>query len=1331
MVRIPHPHLPHLSLTQVRLLRLFLLLLVFSGLVLYAVFRSHRFQEMMRRKSERILSEAAGRPVKIGGFDLALVPPAFIVREVSVANDPRGLAGNAFSAAEIELRGIPRITSGRIDLPKIRIVSPRVVYEVFPDGTSNFSSLLASLPRTSGGGVDIRLQEAVIQRGTYRFREWRGKLDILVKDSALVAHSGTFSRVTNATFLCRTVQLKLDAGEVLGFALRADAVLSPGRVHLSRLTLRGQEVQVDATGGIEDLKNPVIALAARTSFTGQALRKYFGVKVPLEGAVKARVSVRIPSGKPFRIRGVFEVPQAHLGPFPMAAKGLIRVDPGGLLIHLPGVEYAGGSLEASVRVVRFNHPPVPVRITVRGRNVDFERFFADLDLPGTGLMARADVDTTLTFGPGGIERANGVGSLLLHPDHGRASAVRGRHALPVAGGGPLLVEDGKILFASIPLVTAGGVELGLDGTLTIGTWVPEFRMQIDAVDLAEVERLADNLYPAIQKVPLTPPLKLGGRGHLTGRFGRSFSDPLVTGQLSAAGFVLRDVLFGEAEADFKVDHNVLTLSPFSARSGGGKLVVTGDFGWGGRLGDHYRLDGLALDLDRWPLEKVLKFLSFDLPLEGPLTGKVPLSGITPAITGAGDVVWGPAKVWGQPFDRVAGLLSFEGDRLRLTRVSGTLGQGAARGNGFYRYDGGYEFDLAAEAFPLEGLAAISEAMPGLEAVATGRLAGKGTIDRPGLTASLSLARAAFRGKPVGREGPVAIVGSLSGEALDGSVSIPGGGRLLLRRTVGKTHLELDVSSLGAFAPLFGVPLDAGLGGSLKVEAELEQAADGAVRDVAGKLAAGQVDVFGKRLDVLGGSFRWDGKSVTLSGLGLREEGSASPAAQPNQITLSGSIATASPMALDLGLEGRFDASFLRTYLPKGEVSGPVVTSLRIGGTADVPTFTGRIVLSGIDFQPEGGGAPLEAITGTLVLTPGRVSTTGLTLRFDGGVELSGNVGLNGLVPDGIRVNAHLTRMKGEPFPGFRSAFSGDLVFLGDSSVKTVRGDLTMLNGIYDQDLKLGIATLLGKVTRTATRAPTSTRFDAVALEVRIEIPASSIEIRNNVARLRASGNLVLRGTWGRPLLFGQVDAEEGGRLTLRGLRYEVLSAKVLFVNTAKIDPFLEVEARTDVKDYRVSVALSGTARRIVPRVSSDPPLSDAQIVSLLTTGEVPTTTAGGVPVSGAATPISTEGSIAQATRELLAGLATDAAASRTRELLKLDRLQVDPVFIGSTFDAPRLTVGKNISPDLSVTYSYKASTNQEQVIQVEYQVSRDAFLQFVRDEQGVYSVDLRIRQRLG
>jgi translocation and assembly module TamB len=403
-------------------------------------------------------------------------------------------------------------------------------------------------------------------------------------------------------------------------------------------------------------------------------------------------------------------------------------------------------------------------------------------------------------------------------------------------------------------------------------------------------------------------------------------------------------------------------------------------------------------------------------------------------------------------------------------------------------------------------------------------------------------------------------------------------------------------------------------------------------------------------------------------------------------------------------------------------------SLHVDGAPEAPLFTGKAVLNGIDFAPAGGGTLVEGLTGTLVFTPGKVSTSGMTLRYDGNVELSGTVGLAGTSLDGVRINAHLDGMKSQPFQGFRTTLTGDLVVLGDTVVRSVRGDLTMVSGRYDQDVILGLSTLLGRFgPGSAGLAPASSPFDAVGLEVRIAIAPAAIEIRNNVARLRADGNLVVRGTWGRPLLFGQVEAEDGGRLTLRGQKYDLLGAKLLFSNPTRIDPFFEVEARTDIKDYRVTVALSGTMSRMTPRFSCDPPLSEAQIISLLTTGDVPTSASSGAPVSS---PVSTEASIAQATRELLTGLATDAAASRTKDFLKLDRLQIDPIFIGSTFDAPRLTVGKNLSPDLSVTYSYKASTNQEQVIQVEYQVSRDAFLQFVRDENGVYSVDLRIRQRL-
>ena len=226
--RIPHPHIPHLLLEHVRVLRLFALLFLFSLLVLYAVFRSARFQDLLRRRAETLLSEALKRKVTIGGFDLALVPPAFLVKDVAVANDPRGLAAPCFAAEEVSLRGIPQVSETRIDLPKVRVIGPRVVFEVFGDGTNNFSSIAAALPKGDGGGRDVRIREAILQKGTIRFREWKAKLDVILTDAALTARSGRFSKTTRVSLGCRRARLKLDDGDVLDLEVGADLVLSPG-----------------------------------------------------------------------------------------------------------------------------------------------------------------------------------------------------------------------------------------------------------------------------------------------------------------------------------------------------------------------------------------------------------------------------------------------------------------------------------------------------------------------------------------------------------------------------------------------------------------------------------------------------------------------------------------------------------------------------------------------------------------------------------------------------------------------------------------------------------------------------------------------------------------------------------------------------------------------------------------------------------------------------------------------------------------------------------------------------------------------------------------------
>jgi len=1330
--RIPHPHIPQLSLEQVRVLRLFALLFLFSVLVLYAVFRSVRFQELLRKRTETLLSEALQRPVTIGGFDLSLVPPAFLVRDVAVGNDPRGLPGPCFAAEEVSLRGIPQVSGERIDLPKVRLIAPRIVFEVFPDGTNNFSSIAAALPKGGGGGRDVRVREAVLQRGTFRFREWKAKLDVILSEAALTARSGRFSRTTRASLGCRRARFKLDDGEVLDLETGIDVVLSPGQVRFRGIRLRGEGFAVDALGGIDDLSNPEVKVLARARMRGEDLDRYFGAGLPLSGPVSAVASLRVPRGGGFRVRGKFEIGDGGMfGPFPMTGEGSIRVDPGGLLAHVSRASFAGGDLEALVQLGRLKGPPLPVQIAVRGTGVDFESFLSDLGLPGTGLMARTDLDLSLTFGPGGAARADGSGLIRLVPAN-VPSAVPGRYALPVSGGGPLLVRDGLIRFPRVPFVTAGGLRATLDGTLRIGTWEPDWELTVDAPDLVEAERLASNFYHAIQGEPLAPPLKLGGAGRLVAKLERSFSDPLISGRLDASPFVLKGVPFGATTADFTVDRSVLVLSPLDARDAGGSLVVNGQVAWGGALGDEYRLTGLVTEADRWPVERILSFLALDLPITGLVTGRLPLEGVTPRVVGSGDLAFEGASLWGQSFDRVEGRLGFESDRLRLSAVRGTLGTGAARLDAELRYaDDGYELEAAAEDLPVERLGALVEDAPGLTGRLTGSVSGRGTLDAPGLRLRAVVADASWRGSAISLpSAPATLEVSIEGGRLEAVVDAPGAARLTARAGEQGTELALQVRSIAAYAGLLGIPEGTAIDGTAALEATLVQDPAGSVTSVRGRFTDLEALLGPHRIFLPAPApFAWSDGRLSWTGVRLaaRRALEGSGALPEGEVSLDGSLETAGEGALSARAVGTVEAGLLTPFLGVESLEGRMAVSATAFGTLDRPVFEGRLELDGVAIVTSPGETPFEGITGTLQLTPGRITTDDLRLRWNGNIGVAGAVTLDGLGMSGLRLNAHLDGVRGEPIPGFRTTVSGDLVLLGDEEVRSARGELVMSRGIYDEDLDLSPQGLLGGRRGAAGSVGEPTRFDDVALEVRIAIPPGAFEVRNNVARVRGSGDLTVRGTFGRPLLLGSIEAGEGGRLELRGLRYDVTKAKLVFVNPARNDPYFELEARTQVKEYAITLGVSGTASRIVPRFSSYPQLPEAQIVSILATGEIPSTTAGSV---GSVSPVSTDQDIVAAARELITGLATDAAASRTKEFLRLDRLQIDPVFVGSTFDAPRLTVAKRLSNELTVTYSYKASTDQEQVLLVEYQISPSAFVQLLRDENGVYSAEVKIRQRL-
>ena len=108
--------------------------------------------------------------------------------------------------------------------------------------------------------------------------------------------------------------------------------------------------------------------------------------------------------------------------------------------------------------------------------------------------------------------------------------------------------------------------------------------------------------------------------------------------------------------------------------------------------------------------------------------------------------------------------------------------------------------------------------------------------------------------------------------------------------------------------------------------------------------------------------------------------------------------------------------------------------------------------------------------------------------------------------------------------------------------------------------------------RRRRRRPIPLRFD-----IEVLVP-STLRVENNLARLVASADLQLRGTYDRPLLFGRAEVDRG-EVTFEGRRYLVTRGNIDFTNPTRIEPFLDVEAETRVRVPRTDLPGDGARGR--------------------------------------------------------------------------------------------------------------------------------------------------------
>lgn len=160
-----------------------------------------------------------------------------------------------------------------------------------------------------------------------------------------------------------------------------------------------------------------------------------------------------------------------------------------------------------------------------------------------------------------------------------------------------------------------------------------------------------------------------------------------------------------------------------------------------------------------------------------------------------------------------------------------------------------------------------------------------------------------------------------------------------------------------------------------------------------------------------------------------------------------------------------------------------------------------------------------------------------------------------------------------------------------------------------------------------------------------------------------------------------------------------------------------------MRSYRLRLDVTGDLDHLRLNVTSDPPLSTVDIVSLLTTGNSEIT---GTPGS--------ENPRRQAEMTGLSAasiLSEQVIGKRVERIFGLQSFRVDPFLTGAENDpTARVTISERLSQDLAVTFSRNLSTNKEQIVVIEYDVNKNLSIVATRAEDGTYGVDFRFRKRL-
>ncbi|UCG38875.1 MAG: translocation/assembly module TamB domain-containing protein, partial [bacterium] len=962
------------------------------------------------------------------------------------------------------------------------------------------------------------------------------------------------------------------------------------------------------------------------------------------------------------------------------------------------VRYAGQTLDVGLSF-QFT-AGVPYLLEVNTAGYPLDRLLGEIRgarLPLTGgVSARATVSGRL---------AGGASDITMEGDLDLPIGTESRRTVGFALNGQY--KDGG-LEELVLEAGSGGMEVAVKGSLKAAG--PELTLTLESPDLKELEDL-----PGLRNI--------GGSIRVVSEIRGSWKEPAA-----AVDVVVREPAWGRFRGDLlqahaDLDAGSLSLPMISLKTGSCTI-----------LGQGYaplRPDGgrpwFAGEITGGRTEDLLAAVNVRQLVKGYVRGKIDLSRSRTGLEGTFEVTLEDGQVAAETFEKIAASGTLTEGGLTAESLSIVKDGRHLEGTGSLRREG-FEVRMASvDPVLLEGvryLQLLRVRFTG-DAALDARVSGELTGRNVEIDAELDWDQITFAGRPWrGGRGTFQIRDwnlRARADLLDGEFSAVAQTRLGGEFPFSGTIVTPATAGRDAINDLIGlkIPADA-FSGDLKIEADAEGYLTNLNRTrVTGTVSSPQFQIkgisFSTRSAVPFQYFPETGISFTDAAL------------QSGNSLIGGSIRIAPDTSLEGAAEGSIDLQGFQLLRPTVDsFSGQAQVNVKIAGSLREPLLNGSIGLRAaqcvahipFDLPVKGLNGDLEIVGNRLSIGAVQGETNGGSLKMEGDIIMSRFNPVQGFLGwKGEGVTIHYPE-------GLTTVNRADISLRFSEGRGVVRGSISMDEGRFTRKVDIdNLIALIGESRQVA--AEDSRREEAgrggewLTLDIEMET-ATPVDVDLKLLRGQARGDLHLQGTAARPVLAGRMEMIEG-IIIYRGHEFAVTTGSVGFFNPVKIEPRFDFSARTTVtgidgegtvKDYIVELVATGVPEKFKLDLISSPPLSEVDIVALLTWGAV------GERAFASRSGLSAAEATLLLTRELKGKIETG-----VEQITGFDRFIINPSAVTSTGErTTRIQVDKRLSEKVFLTYSTPILTSEEQEVLLKYRVS-DSF-SLIGEQRGERNIGL-------